>query len=80
MIFVTIFPNAYRVEIAGSFGQPIVRIGQMGEQCHEHNLFRTLHAFGSTIRDLGVKVDLPNGMAEMEAYLQRVPRSLYQAV
>lgn len=72
--------NAYRVEIAGSFGQPIVRIGQMGEQCHEHNLFRTLHAFGSTIRDLGVKVDQPNGMAEMEAYLQRVPRSLYQAV
>jgi alanine-glyoxylate transaminase/serine-glyoxylate transaminase/serine-pyruvate transaminase len=50
----------------------------MGEQCREHNLFRTLHAFGSTMRDLGVKVDQPNGMAEMESYLQRVPRTLYQ--
>ncbi|GAA0828555.1 MULTISPECIES: pyridoxal-phosphate-dependent aminotransferase family protein [Marinomonas] len=69
--------DVYRVEIAGSFGQPIVRIGQMGEQCREHNLFRTLHAFGSTMRDLGVKVDQPNGMAEMESYLQSVPRTLY---
>ena len=68
----------YRVEIAGSFGQPIVRIGQMGEQCREHNLFRTLHALGSTMRDLGVKVDQPNGMAEMEAYLQKIPRNEYQ--
>ncbi|AEF55087.1 pyridoxal-phosphate-dependent aminotransferase family protein [Marinomonas posidonica] len=70
--------DVYRVEIAGSFGQPIVRIGQMGEQCREHNLFRTLHALGSTMRDLGVKVDQPNGMAEMEAYLQRMPRTIAQ--
>ncbi len=63
----------YRVEIAGSFGPPIVRIGQMGEQCRVHNLFRTLHAFGSTFRDLGVKVDVPAGMAELENYLQDVP-------
>ncbi|WP_133010574.1 pyridoxal-phosphate-dependent aminotransferase family protein [Marinomonas flavescens] len=69
--------DVYRVEIAGSFGQPIVRIGQMGEQCREHNLFRTLHAFGSTMRDLNVRVDQPNGMAEMESYLQSVPRTLY---
>ncbi|REG86455.1 pyridoxal-phosphate-dependent aminotransferase family protein [Marinomonas pollencensis] len=70
--------DVYRVEIAGSFGQPIVRIGQMGEQCREHNLFRTLHALGSTMRDLGVKVDQPNGMAEMESYLQSVPRIISQ--
>ncbi|MCB5162734.1 pyridoxal-phosphate-dependent aminotransferase family protein [Marinomonas algarum] len=70
--------DTYRVEIAGSFGQPIIRIGQMGEQCREHNLFRTLHALGSTMRDLGAKVDQPNGMAEMESYLQSVPRSLYR--
>ena len=56
----------YRVEIAGSFGPPIVRIGQMGEQCRVHNLFRTLHAFGSTFKDLGVDVDVPAGMAELE--------------
>ncbi|WCN09672.1 pyridoxal-phosphate-dependent aminotransferase family protein [Marinomonas mediterranea] len=62
--------SVYKVEIAGSFGQPIVRIGQMGEQCREHNLFRALHAFGSTMRDLGVSVDQPFGMAHLEAALQ----------
>jgi len=61
----------YRVEIAGSFGPPIVRIGQMGEQCRVHNLFRTLHAFGSTFKDLGVDVDVPAGMAELENQLQK---------
>lgn len=60
----------YRVEIAGSFGPPIVRIGQMGEQCRAHNLFRTLHAFGSTFKDLGVQVDVPTGVAELEKHLQ----------
>lgn len=67
--------NHYRVEIAGSFGPPIVRIGQMGEQCRVHNLFRGLHAFGSTIRDLGIEVDLPNGMAELENSLQQFKAS-----
>lgn len=61
----------YRVEIAGSFGPAIVRIGQMGEQCREHNLFRALHAFGSTFRDLGHKVSVPEAMAELENVLQR---------
>lgn len=63
--------NNYRVEISGSFGPPIVRIGQMGEQCRAHNLFRTLHAFGSTFKDLGAKVDVPGGMAELEIQLQK---------
>lgn len=58
--------SQYRVEIAGSFGPPIVRIGQMGEQCRVHNLFRALHAFGSTFKDLGVAVDVPASMAELE--------------
>ncbi|WP_191600521.1 pyridoxal-phosphate-dependent aminotransferase family protein [Marinomonas algicola] len=66
--------HKHKVEIAGSFGQPIVRIGQMGEQCREHNLFRALHALGCTMRDLGVKVDLPTGMAELETYLQSLGR------
>ncbi|WP_428243331.1 pyridoxal-phosphate-dependent aminotransferase family protein [Gynuella sp.] len=60
----------YRVEIASSFGPHIVRIGQMGEQCRVHNLFRTLHAFGSTFKDLGVKVDVPASMAALENRLQ----------
>ncbi len=59
----------HQVEISGSFGLPIVRIGQMGEQCREHNLFRTLHAFGRTMVDLGVAVDLPAGVAALEKSL-----------
>ncbi len=64
----------YQVEIAGSFGLPIVRIGQMGEQCREHNLFRTVHALGRTIRDLGGKVDLPAGVAALEESLSAAVR------
>ena len=48
---------------------PIVRIGQMGEQCREHHLFRTVHALGRTMLDLGVKVDLPAGVAALEKSL-----------
>jgi alanine-glyoxylate transaminase/serine-glyoxylate transaminase/serine-pyruvate transaminase len=59
----------HQVEISGSFGLPIVRIGQMGEQCREHNLFRTLHALGRTVLDLGVAVDLPAGVAGLEKSL-----------
>ncbi|HEY3596007.1 MAG TPA: alanine--glyoxylate aminotransferase family protein [Paraburkholderia sp.] len=59
----------HQVEISGSFGLPIVRIGQMGEQCREHNLFRTVHAFGRTMVDLGVAVDLPAGVAALEKSL-----------
>ncbi|WP_226664518.1 pyridoxal-phosphate-dependent aminotransferase family protein [Microbulbifer aggregans] len=59
----------YQVEISGSFGLPIVRIGQMGEQCRAQNLFRTLHALGCTMRDLRVPVDIPRGMGELESSL-----------
>lgn len=62
--------SQYRVEISGSFGLPIVRIGQMGEQCREHNVFRTLHALGCTMKDLQATIDLPAGMAEVERALQ----------
>lgn len=64
----------YRVEIAGSFGPPIVRMGQMGEQCRAHNLFRGLHALGSTFKDLGVAVDVPAAVAELENQLQSTKR------
>jgi alanine-glyoxylate transaminase/serine-glyoxylate transaminase/serine-pyruvate transaminase len=61
--------RVHHVEIAGSFGAPIVRIGQMGEQCREHHLFRTIHALGRTMIDLGVPVDLPAGVAALERSL-----------
>jgi aspartate aminotransferase-like enzyme len=61
----------YKVEISGSFGANIVRIGQMGEQCRAHNLFRTLHAFGASFNLLGQKLDLPAGMAALEGSLDQ---------
>ena len=64
----------HQVEISGSFGLPIVRIGQMGEQCREHNLFRTLHALGRTMLELGARVDLPAGAAALEHSLSENAR------
>ena len=63
--------HRYKVEISGSFGANIVRIGQMGEQCRAHNLFRTLHAFGASFNLLGQKLDLPAGMAALESSLDQ---------
>lgn len=61
--------SMYKVEISGSFGLPIVRVGQMGEQSRAHNLFRTLHALGMSMKASGGKVDLPAGMAALERAL-----------
>jgi aspartate aminotransferase-like enzyme len=58
-----------RVEVSGSFGAPIIRIGQMGEQCREAHLFRTLHALGESARAAGLSVSLPQGMAALETSL-----------
>jgi aspartate aminotransferase-like enzyme len=59
----------HKVEISGSFGLNILRIGQMGEQCREHNLFRTLHALGQSLDASGLHLDLPAGMAALEQKL-----------
>lgn len=61
--------DKHRVEISGSFGLPILRIGQMGEQSRAYNLFRTLHAFGASMKAAGARVDLPGGMSELERHL-----------
>lgn len=63
--------DRFKVEISGAFGLDIVRIGQMGEQCRELNLFRTLHALGVAFAREGAKLDLSQGMAELESYLAR---------
>jgi len=62
--------DRYRVEISGSFGPNIVRIGQMGEQSRAHHLFRTLHALGSSMNALGGAVNVPNGVAALESELE----------
>ncbi|EIJ34369.1 pyridoxal-phosphate-dependent aminotransferase family protein [Thiothrix nivea] len=61
--------KVHKVEISGAFGLNILRIGQMGEQSRAHNLFRTLHALGSSMRAAGATLDLPAGMAELERKL-----------
>ena len=68
--------QVHKVEISGAFGLNIVRIGQMGEQSRAHNLFRTLHALGSSMRVAGAKLDLPAGMAELERYLSSTPAQI----
>ncbi|HRJ52185.1 MAG TPA: alanine--glyoxylate aminotransferase family protein [Candidatus Thiothrix moscowensis] len=61
--------KVHKVEISGAFGLNILRIGQMGEQSRAHNLFRTLHSLGSSMRAAGADIDLPSGMAELERKL-----------
>ena len=61
--------SVYRVEISGSFGANIVRIGQMGEQSRAHNIFRTLHALGAALSTLGAQVDVPAGVSALEKTL-----------
>lgn len=68
--------SRYRVEISGSFGAPIVRIGQMGEQCRSHNVFRAFHALGSSLSTLGATVDVPGGMSTLERSLVELEQSL----
>jgi aspartate aminotransferase-like enzyme len=58
--------KAFRVEISGAFGLNIVRVGQMGEQCRSHNLFKTLYAMGMSFAREGMKLDVARGMAALE--------------
>jgi aspartate aminotransferase-like enzyme len=61
----------FRVEISGSFGLDVVRIGQMGEQCRSHNLFKALYATGMSFRHFGVELDVSEGLAALERALTR---------
>lgn len=61
----------FRVEISGSFGLDIVRVGQMGEQCRSHNLFKVVYAMGMGFRHFGVALDVSEGLAELERALTR---------
>jgi aspartate aminotransferase-like enzyme len=48
----------HRVEISASFGSPVLRIGQMGEQCRPANVLRLVNALGESLEALGHAVDL----------------------
>jgi aspartate aminotransferase-like enzyme len=62
--------DMFQVEISGAFGLNIVRIGQMGEQCRAHNLFRVLYALGMACVREGINLDVSTGMAVLEKNLQ----------
>ena len=66
----------FNVEISGAFGLDILRIGQMGEQCRSHNLFKVLYALGMSCRQQGVDLDVSLGMAELERNLVIDPENL----
>jgi alanine-glyoxylate transaminase / serine-glyoxylate transaminase / serine-pyruvate transaminase len=65
----TYMSRKFRVEISGAFGLDVVRIGQMGEQCRSHNLFKVLYATGMSFRHFGVKLDVSEGLAALERAL-----------
>ncbi|HJM07549.1 MAG: alanine--glyoxylate aminotransferase family protein [SAR324 cluster bacterium] len=61
--------TSFNVEISGAFGLDIMRIGQMGEQCRSHNLFKVLYALGMSCRNYNIELDISTGMAELERHL-----------
>ena len=71
-----IMSKRFNVEVSGAFGLDILRIGQMGEQCRSHNLFKVLYALGMSCRQHGVDLDVSLGMAELERNLVIDPENL----
>ncbi len=71
-----IMSSRFNVEVSGAFGLDIMRIGQMGEQCRSHNLFKVLYALGMSCRQEGVDLDVSLGMAELERNLVIDPENL----
>ncbi|NLY93571.1 MAG: alanine--glyoxylate aminotransferase family protein [Myxococcales bacterium] len=68
--------EVYNVEISGAFGLNIVRVGQMGEQCRSHNLFKVLYAMGMAFRREGAKLDVAAGLAALEEALGEAGRTV----
>jgi len=67
--------DTFGVEISGSFGHNIIRIGQMGEQCRSHNLFKTVYALGKSCEYYGVKVNIAKAMSTLEENLSIDPET-----
>lgn len=65
--------DTFRVEISAAFGLDIIRIGQMGEQCRSHNLFKVLYALGMSFAHFGHSLDIASGMAALEENLVKDP-------
>lgn len=67
--------KSFSLEISGAFGHDIIRIGQMGEQCRAHNLFKTVYALGMAMQYYGVEVDISKAMAVLEENLAIDPET-----
>ena len=64
-----IMRDEYGVEIASAFGHKIVRIGQMGEQCSEKNIMRTLTAMAKATQQTGSDTDVDAVLAAAKQVL-----------
>ena len=67
--------KTFGVEISGAFGHDIIRVGQMGEQCRAHNLFKTVYALGMSCQYYGVDVDVAKAMSVLEENLSIDPET-----
>ncbi len=67
--------DTFGVEISGSFGHDIIRVGQMSEQCRSHNLFKTVYALGKSCEYYGVEVDIAKAMGILEENLTLDPET-----
>ncbi|MCC3701627.1 aminotransferase class V-fold PLP-dependent enzyme [Rouxiella badensis] len=59
--------SQHQVEISASFGSPLLRIGQMGEQCRAANVLRLVTALGESLDALGHPVDLVGALKTVSA-------------
>lgn len=58
--------HCHRVEISPGINQSMLCIGQMGEQCRDYNISRTLRALCTSLTVTGMEIDLPTALAELE--------------
>ena len=65
--FTTRMLDEYRVEISTTFGLPLLRIGQMGEQCRSSAILRLVTALGHSLRDAGQDVCMDEVLGSAEA-------------
>ncbi|WP_345891475.1 aminotransferase class V-fold PLP-dependent enzyme [Burkholderia sp. Ax-1735] len=67
--FVARLRDQHRIEISTSFGLPLLRIGQMGEQCRPQAVLRLVAALGHCLRQAGRELDIDGIVDETEARL-----------
>ena len=62
----------HHVEISGAFGLPLIRIGQMGEQCRAENIFKTVYALGMALKDQKFPAQIAKAMSATELKLEEL--------